>query len=510
MIQEKNKLIFRSLRVLYQNEDLGALLDKNKYDYITVISYADLGLEKEGYSLKHKKLANISLNDKIENVLDKFARRTRQEVLSTYKIAGLEFKINDQNLKETYRLYKNFELAQGRKPWGKESFDGVINFNAYYKGELIASVPCYDVFPYLQVRAIFSKRMGESDKDLYKLIGSATRRLIFEACKYGREKGYKFVGLGSVNYSTEQKANVANFKMFFGAELGDEYTYIYKGHNFIVLEKVRNFIKNIFNVVKIFRVLNRRLEKFIVQKFVVSFIQRKTGNVVASGPFLGMKYVESSTGSRLLPKILGTYELELHPIIEEICRGSFDVVIDVGAAEGYYAVGMAIRNPNAKIIAFETETSGQNLIKNMANFNGVADRVSVRGFCDSRSLSDSIIDNKKCLIIMDIEGAESALLDNLAVPKLNNCYILVEIHECVVPGVGDIIRGRFENTHNIVEIKERARVLENFPLVIPVLYRTLLKKYFIFNGMDEARFDSLIGKPDKNTNWLYLEPKAIK
>lgn len=243
MIQKRNKLILRSLRVLYQNEDLVTLLDKNKYDYITVISYADLGLEKEGYSLKHKKLANIALNSTIDEVLEKFARRTRQEVLSTYKITDLEFRVNDQNLKETYRLYKDFERAQGRKPWGKESFNGIINFNAYYKGELIASVPCYDVFPYLQVRAIFSKRMGETDKELYRLIGSATRRLIFEICKYGKERDYKFVGLGSVNYSTDQKSNVANFKMFFGSQLGDEYTYIYKSPKFSFFERLA-FIKN--------------------------------------------------------------------------------------------------------------------------------------------------------------------------------------------------------------------------------------------------------------------------
>ena len=507
MIQEKNKLLYRSLRVLYQNENLRELLDENKYDYITVISYGDLGLEKEGYSLKHKKLANIALNGAIEEVLEKFARRTKQEVLSTYKIPGLEFRIADQDRKTTYKLYKDFERAQGRKPWGKESFDGVINFNAYYKGELIASVPCHDVFPYLQVRAIFSKRMKESDKGLYKLIGSATRRLIFEACKYGKEKGYKFVGLGSVNYSTEQKANVANFKMFFGSELGDEYTYIYKSPKFVFLEKIRGFIKNIFGIKKMFRILNRKLENFIAQKYVVGFIQKKTGNVVASGPFLGMKYVDSGIGSRLLPKILGTYELELRPVIEEVCKRSFDVIIDVGAAEGYYAVGMALRSPGAKVIAFETEINGQNLIKKLADINGVADRVFARGFCDSKSLSDSIPDGKKCLIIMDIEGAESDLLDNAIIPKLNNCHILVEIHECVVPGVGEIISNRFKNTHKITEIKERARTAKDFPLPPPILYKTLFKKYFILNSMDEARFDRLIGKPEKNTNWFYMEPK---
>ncbi|MBU4348149.1 hypothetical protein KJ671_01415 [Patescibacteria group bacterium] len=503
MIQEKNKLLFRSLRVLYQNENLKELLDKNKYDYITVISYDDLGLEEEGYSLKYKKLANIALNSTIEEILERFTRRTKQEVLSTYKVGEFEFKVADPNLKATYKLYKKFERAQSRKPWGKESFNGVINFNAYYKGRLVASVPCYDVFPYLQVRAIFSKRMEESDKGLYKLIGSATRRLIFEACKYGQERGYKFVSLGSVNYSTEQKANVANFKMFFGSELGDEYTYTYKSSKFMFLEKTRKLIKDM----KVFRILNRYLERFITQKCVVGFIRKKTSNVVASGPFSGMKYVSSSTGSRLLPKILGTYELELHPMVEEICKRSFDVIVDVGAAEGYYAVGMALRNPKAKVIAFETEISGQNLIKKMADINGVTNRVFARGFCDSKLLSSSIPDDKKCLIIMDIEGGEASLLDNCISPKLNSCHILVEIHECVVSGVGDIIINRFKNTHNIIEIKERARVLKDFPLSIPILYRSLFKKYFILNSMDEARFDSLIGRLDKNTNWLYLELK---
>jgi len=243
MIQEKNNFLYRSLRILHQNEDLGELLDKNKYYYITVISYADLGLEKEGYSLKHKKLANISLDGTAEEILATFARRTKQEVMVTFKLDGFEVRIADPNLEGTYELYKKFERAQGRKPWGRESFENVINFNAYYKGELIASVPCYNVFPYLQVRAIFSKRMAEDDKELRRVIGSATRRLIFEACKFGKENGYKFLGLGSVNYSTEQKTNVANFKMFFGSELGDEYTYTYKSGKFLFLEKILKLLK---------------------------------------------------------------------------------------------------------------------------------------------------------------------------------------------------------------------------------------------------------------------------
>ncbi|MDO8493077.1 MAG: hypothetical protein Q7S19_00830 [bacterium] len=239
-----------SLRVLYQDEDLGVLLDKKKYDLMTVISYSDLGLESSGFKCKHKKLANIYLNGTTEEILDRFARTTRQEVSQTYNISELEFKINDPDVDTTYNLYKKFEVAQGRKPWGRETFEGVINFNAYYKGELIASVPCYDLRPVLQVRAIFSKRLEEKDHALYKIIGRATRRLIFEICKYGKEREYEFVGLGSVNYGTAQKSNVADFKMFFGPQIGDEYTYTYKSRRLAALEMTKEYLSSIIRKFK--------------------------------------------------------------------------------------------------------------------------------------------------------------------------------------------------------------------------------------------------------------------
>ncbi len=247
MIYKKRKFFLNSIRVLHQNEDLGELLDKTKYDYMTVISYRDLGLEKQGFGLIKKKLANIRLNGSLEEITAKFARRTQQEIMKTFKITELKFTVGDTDFHGTYALYRDFELAQGRKPWSRESLAGLMNFNAYYKGELIVAVPCYDLYPYLQVRAIFSKRLsiGDDNKDLYKIIGSATRRLIFEICKYGKENDYEYVGLGSVNYSTAQKSNVAQFKMFFGSEIGDEYTYTHKSRKFLFLEKIRSAIKKI-------------------------------------------------------------------------------------------------------------------------------------------------------------------------------------------------------------------------------------------------------------------------
>lgn len=65
------------------------------------------------------------------------------------------------------------------------------------------------------------------------------------------------------------------------------------------------------------------------------------GGVILSGPFKGLMYPRESVGSAWAPKLLGTYESELSPTIERIVSGGYRSVVDIGAAEGYYAVGLA-------------------------------------------------------------------------------------------------------------------------------------------------------------------------
>jgi hypothetical protein len=48
--------------------------------------------------------------------------------------------------------------------------------------------------------------------------------------------------------------------------------------------------------------------------------------------------------STFIPKIIGSYECELHPAIEEIIVNNYAEVWDVGCAEGYYAVGSGFKN----------------------------------------------------------------------------------------------------------------------------------------------------------------------
>ena len=63
--------------------------------------------------------------------------------------------------------------------------------------------------------------------------------------------------------------------------------------------------------------------------------------------------------SSCVPKLIGSYEEEVHLIIEEIIRRRYSIVVNIGCAEGYYAVGFALRIPDAIVYAFDIETTAQ-------------------------------------------------------------------------------------------------------------------------------------------------------
>jgi hypothetical protein len=227
-------------------------------------------------------------------------------------------------------------------------------------------------------------------------------------------------------------------------------------------------------------------------------VVRRTGRAVASGPFRGMKYVASGVGSVYYPKLLGVYERELHPVVAAIGRLRPDRIIDVGAAEGYYAVGLARCNPQAAVVAFEETPDGQRLVREMAALNGVADRVRVLGRCEPGDLRAELAGARRPVVVCDVEGYETTLLDPAAVPALATTWVLVELHEFVTAGVGELLRGRFQDTHRVAEIAQTDRTRADFPYLrwlarlLPHAYAT-----FAVNEFRPARM-----------SWLWLEPVA--
>lgn len=184
---------------------------------------------------------------------------------------------------------------------------------------------------------------------------------------------------------------------------------------------------------------------------------------VAQGPFKGMKYVRFSSGSALMPKLLGTYELELHPILKEILSSNYDKIINIGCAEGYYAVGFALNMPNAEVHGFELDPSARDRCRQLAELNGVSTRLRLHGACKPADLQGLV--NSKTLIICDCEGAELELLNPSEVKGLIEADILVELHDFIDPQISGVISERFSRTHHVRVVHSA----ERDPAVYPAL-----------------------------------------
>src|SRR5271165_2199287 len=97
---------------------------------------------------------------------------------------------------------------------------------------------------------------------------------------------------------------------------------------------------------------------------LTDYVSGHTGNIVQRGPFAGTAILqEKSWGNAgdLAAKLLGFYEEELHDAVEEAIAGNPDLVLNVGCAEGFYAVGLARRLPESRVIAFDIDQPAQTI-----------------------------------------------------------------------------------------------------------------------------------------------------
>lgn len=170
--------------------------------------------------------------------------------------------------------------------------------------------------------------------------------------------------------------------------------------------------------------------------------------VVRSGPFKGMMYPHAAAlGSAIYPKLLGTYEAELHCYLDRLISYEPSVVVDIGCAEGYYAVGLALRLPNCVVHAIDTDRSALKQCAEMAEANGVLDRVVFKDHC-LRSDLDAL-ENMNALIICDCEGYERVLFDDKIALRLRNSALVIETHDFRFPSITKSLRRTFAVTHTL-------------------------------------------------------------
>jgi hypothetical protein len=213
-----------------------------------------------------------------------------------------------------------------------------------------------------------------------------------------------------------------------------------------------------------------------------------------------MHYLGLAYSSEILPKLVGTYECELMPAIETVCRSGCDRIIDIGAAEGYYAVGMALRNPRATIVSFEINPSARFYLRRLVRRNGVSDQIAIRSECRVESLRESLGGARRPAVICDCEGAEDELLCPDRIEALRRALIVVETHDGLATGAGVLkgitgrLKDRFTATHQVEVIASRRRHRAELPH-----HCTALTDDEAMVAMDEGRGWA---------QWLFLKPRT--
>ncbi|MCB1079075.1 MAG: hypothetical protein KDM64_14735, partial [Verrucomicrobiae bacterium] len=178
------------------------------------------------------------------------------------------------------------------------------------------------------------------------------------------------------------------------------------------------------------RVIRQRVEARLVAEGAYP-------NEVVAGPFAGMKlpgknhYVDAR-----FEKTFGAYEQELFPALFRLAAdpGRFRSLINIGAADGFFAVGLARSFPAASVLAFEMQEAKQATLREVARLNEVETRLELRGRCSIEDLNQ-LNPALPALVVCDVDGFEEILLDPEKCPVLKGVDLLIETHDCYVDGI---------------------------------------------------------------------------
>lgn len=262
---EKRRGPFKMIDIMLEDDLRPSDLDLLKKDYHRITHLVYKGIEAPaGFRLRKKVTPLIDLSPEPEAILFKFRDTVRNEIHRTERLEGFEIKLPCHDLSEAYELYKNFEFSQGRAPVGFEEFSKFTFACAYYKQRLVSAVSFYQTGERVRVRSIFSLRLAARDEEngeLYKIIGYATKALVFAVCKFAKGQGAKTLDLASINLTDPAKASIAVFKNGFGADLADENQYIYERP----LVKSLNWLATVRAKFKVWRAGGLTLRQLAVQ-----------------------------------------------------------------------------------------------------------------------------------------------------------------------------------------------------------------------------------------------------
>ncbi len=211
------------------------------------------------------------------------------------------------------------------------------------------------------------------------------------------------------------------------------------------------------------------------------------------GPFKGLRLIENSVWSPgdLAVKLLGVYEQELFSAIGDQVARAPDCILNIGAADGYYAVALKRLLSGARVVAYDMDPRAASACHQTAQLNGVS--IEMEAAFSLPDLFAASQQHNRVFVLMDCEGCEDMLLRIEQFSALGNISFLIECHDQVAPGVTDGLKAAMETSHTVEIIYEGSR---NPNALAELNQMTSIEKYLLcceFRGT--------------TMNWLYAVPK---
>ena len=175
---------------------------------------------------------------------------------------------------------------------------------------------------------------------------------------------------------------------------------------------------------------------------------------VAHGPYEGMQLPkEAWWGTKdACSKLLGVYERQIQDQLVSLAPRA-SVLIDVGAADGYHAIGAVGSGLYQRAICFEISAHGRERLKANAELNGLADKIEIHGEANTESLAPILAKIDSGVILCDIEGAEFELLSREFLEPARHFHFIIELHDRFVADGEAQKSGLFERANSLFGTK---------------------------------------------------------
>ena len=222
------------------------------------------------------------------------------------------------------------------------------------------------------------------------------------------------------------------------------------------------------------------------------------GGSIAYGPFKGLEMVTDvkSVSPDFPSMYFGIYEQEVLNTLQDRPE-KYDNFINLGAGDGYYALGVLFNGLFKASIAFEESLPRQKIIYELAEANNLRQRITVLGRADYFSIQKLPSDLlAKSMFLVDIEGGEFDVFNPETIELLKDSIVIVELHDFLVK----------DGAEKLLRLK--SNVLPYFHISIFTTSKRDLSGFTELNELSDVdRWFNCIEGRGKQMTWWRLDPK---